>query len=311
MLGKASVNLCMLRVTRLLHVHIKTSCHSLIPWGLVGRRILRMSKCRHLLIRETGFRLLMGAITLNPVGESCDTKGVQDCGPSGRENDAHEVGVFSSSNGSGEIPATSDDMWCPLEISDESSLDGEVGKRFNQMVPVPHVPKINEKIPSDDEEISDHQRLLDRLRLYQLVESKVKGDGNCQFRSLSDQLYRSPDLHAFVREQILKQLKSYPEKYMNYVPMDYSKYLMDMSRSGEWGDHVTLQAAADWYGVKIFVITSYKDTCYIEILPETQRSERVIFLSFWAEVHYNSIYPEEEMLPSCAKKKKKWWNFGS
>nr|XP_012570028.1 uncharacterized protein LOC101507274 isoform X1 [Cicer arietinum] len=247
----------------------------------------------------------------NPVGESCDTKGVQDCGPSGRENDAHEVGVFSSSNGSGEIPATSDDMWCPLEISDESSLDGEVGKRFNQMVPVPHVPKINEKIPSDDEEISDHQRLLDRLRLYQLVESKVKGDGNCQFRSLSDQLYRSPDLHAFVREQILKQLKSYPEKYMNYVPMDYSKYLMDMSRSGEWGDHVTLQAAADWYGVKIFVITSYKDTCYIEILPETQRSERVIFLSFWAEVHYNSIYPEEEMLPSCAKKKKKWWNFGS
>lgn len=77
------------------------------------------------------------------------------------------------------------------------------------------------------------------------------------------------------------------------------------------------------YGVKIFVITSFKDTCYIEILPNIQKSERgtsysylqswlitfdmfgnypnawtfttsyaVISLSFWAEVHYNSIYPQ-------------------
>lgn len=38
------------------------------------------------------------------------------------------------------------------------------------------------------------------------------------------------------------------------------------------------------YGVKIFVITSYKDTCYIEILPETQRSERgKIFLSVFVK----------------------------
>ena len=28
------------------------------------------------------------------------------------------------------------------------------------------------------------------------------------------------------------------------------------------------------YGVKIFVITSFKDTCYIEILPNVQKSNR-------------------------------------
>lgn len=138
-------------------------------------------------------------------------------------------------------------------------------------------------------------------------------------------------------------------------------------RNGEWGDHVTLQAAADWvltqpklflycikfackkkvslgileyecgnwntflfvllllqFGVRMFVITSFKDTCYIEILPHLQKSNRrklptnmswfytikimsflcfnsccafesVICLSFWAEVHYNSIYPEGGM----------------
>ncbi|PSR86575.1 OTU domain-containing protein [Actinidia chinensis var. chinensis] len=179
-----------------------------------------------------------------------------------------------------------------LELTDEYALDGEVGKRLNQMVPIPHVPRINGEIPSVDEATLDHQRLLDRLQLYQLVEFKVLGDGNCQFRALSDQFYRTPEHHKFVRKQVVNQLKSCPEIYEGYVPMSYGDYLKKMSKSGEWGDHVALQAAADSYGVKIFVITSFKDTCYIEILPNIQRSNRVIFLSFWAEVHYNSIYPE-------------------
>lgn len=199
----------------------------------------------------------------------------------------------------------------PLELTDEfSSFDGEVGKRLNHVVPVPHVPKINGEIPTIDEATSDHQRLLDRLRVYDLVELKVQGDGNCQFRALSDQLYRTPEHHKFVRKQILNQLKSHPEMYEGYVPMAYSEYLNKISKNGEWGDHVTLQAAADTYGIKIFVLTSFKDTCYIEILPVFQKSKRVIFLSFWAEVHYNSIYPEGDFPEMETKKKKKWWHFG-
>ncbi|CAD5181957.1 unnamed protein product [Musa acuminata subsp. malaccensis] len=199
-----------------------------------------------------------------------------------------------------------------LDVTDEFSfVDGEVGRRLNQMVPVPHVPKINGEIPSVDEATSDHQRLLERLQLYDLVERKVQGDGNCQFRALSDQLYRTPEHHEFVRQQIIAQLKSHPEIYEGYVPMTYGEYLNKLSKLGEWGDHVTLQAAADSYGVKIFVITSFKYTCYIEILPSVQKSNRVIFLSFWAEVHYNSIYPEGDLPMADTKKKKKWWKFGN
>ncbi|XP_022888896.1 uncharacterized protein LOC111404299 [Olea europaea var. sylvestris] len=138
--------------------------------------------------------------------------------------------------------------------------------------------------------------VFNRLELYDLVEREISGDGNCQFRSLSDQIYRTPKHHKLVREQVLYQLMSYRELYENYVPMAYDDYLKKMSKTGEWGDHVTLQAAADTYGVKIFVITSFRDTCYIEILPNTLKSNRMIFLSFWAEVHYNSIYPREEYL---------------
>ncbi|PIA32999.1 hypothetical protein AQUCO_04200028v1 [Aquilegia coerulea] len=218
--------------------------------------------------------------------------------------DGEDMGPSSSCSSPGENPYNGEEWSYSLDLTDEFALDGEVGKRLNQMVPIPHVPKINGEIPSVDEATSDHQRLLDRLQLYDLIERKVQGDGNCQFRALSDQFYRTPEHHKFVRQQVVDQLKSQPDIYEGYVPMAYGDYLKKISTRGEWGDHVTLQAAADSYGVKIFVITSFKDTCYIEILPNIQKSKRVIFLSFWAEVHYNSIYPEGD-IPEFETKKKR------
>ncbi|KAL0309698.1 UNVERIFIED_CONTAM: OVARIAN TUMOR DOMAIN-containing deubiquitinating enzyme 10 [Sesamum radiatum] len=203
-------------------------------------------------------------------------------GQDGHLHETDDVGSVCSSPG--DRSCDGDDYSYTLDITDESDLDGEVEKRLYQMVPVPHIPRINGDIPSVDEATSDHQRLLDRLQLYDLIEHKVQGDGNCQ-------------------------LKAHPEMYEGYVPMEYAEYLRRMSKNGEWGDHVTLQAAADSYGVRILVVTSFKDTCYIEILPKDQKSKRVIYLSFWAEVHYNSIYPQGDLPPTDFKRKKKWWSF--
>ncbi|KAF2283325.1 hypothetical protein GH714_002288 [Hevea brasiliensis] len=144
-----------------------------------------------------------------------------------------------------------------LELAEEYAFDGEVGKwlmklsysRKCSVKALLHIPRINGEIPSVDEATLDHQRLLDRLQVYDLFERKVQGDGNCQFRALSDQFYLTPDHHEFVRQEVVNQLKSYPKTYEGYVPMAYGNYLEKMSRSGEWGDHVTLQAAADWYAL--------------------------------------------------------------
>ncbi|CAA0834045.1 Cysteine proteinases superfamily protein [Striga hermonthica] len=220
--------------------------------------------------------------------------------------EVNELGVAGSCSSPGDEMYPEEDWSYLLDLMDEYAFNGEVGKRLNQMVPIPHIPKINGDIPSIDDATLDYQRLRDRLQMYELVEFKVLGDGNCQFRALSDQFYRTPEHHKFVRQQIVKQLRSYPEIYEGYVPMAYDHYLSNMSKNGEWGDHVTLQAAADCYGMKVFVITSFKDTCYIEILPHVQKSERVIFLSFWAEVHYNSIYPQGDCPAARTTNKKKW-----
>ncbi|XP_006339296.1 OTU domain-containing protein DDB_G0284757-like [Solanum tuberosum] len=143
---------------------------------------------------------------------------------------------------------------------------------------------------------SGHQRLRERLELYEFVEQEVSGDGNCQFHSISDQIYGSCEHHKLVREQVVKQLKFYGELYEGFVAVEeYDEYLKRMSNCGEWGDNVTLQAAADSYGVKIFVI--FKDTDYIEILPQSDcnhKSNKMIYLSFCAELHYNSMYLQGE-----------------
>ncbi|KAL6967197.1 hypothetical protein U1Q18_032999 [Sarracenia purpurea var. burkii] len=107
---------------------------------------------------------------------------VENCSygnPNGHE-EADDTRPSSSCSSPGGKSNCGEEWSYSLELTDEYALDGEVGKRLNQMVPIPHVPRINGEIPSVDEAILDHQRLLDRLQLYQLVEFKVQGDGNCQ-----------------------------------------------------------------------------------------------------------------------------------
>jgi hypothetical protein len=103
--------------------------------------------------------------------------------------------------------------------------------------------------------------------MYGLGELRVDGDGACQFRALSDQLYRSPRHHRAVRTAVVAQLRRHAERYEAWVPMDYEGYLDRMARPDEWGDHVTLQAAADVFQADISVITSFPHQTLVSIKP--------------------------------------------
>jgi hypothetical protein len=105
-----------------------------------------------------------------------------------------------------------------------------------------------------------------------------------QFRALSDQLFRSPAHHEHVRRRVVRQLRARPERYSAHVPEAFRQYCTRMAGDGSWGDHVTLQAAADAYGARVCVLTSFMESCFIEIQPEEQGTDRVLWLSFWAEV---------------------------
>lgn len=148
-----------------------------------------------------------------------------------------------------------------------------------------------------------------------------------QFRAIADQIYKTSDSHKRVRQEIVKQvmnletftnfadgfwrvllsyddwwwlcfphqLKSHPKFYKGLVyEMEFSEYVKNMSNNSVWGDEVTLKAAADVYGVKIVLITSFKHSNSIVILPKSQKEpDKVIYLSYLAGIHFNSIHKNE------------------
>lgn len=202
---------------------------------------------------------------------------------------------------------TEDDHTIAEILAEEEKLryDGKLGKRLSHLDSIPHTPRVIGDIPDANDATLDHERLAQRLETYGLAELQIEGDGNCQFRALADQLYQDQDYHKFVRKQVMKQLKRHRKLYESYVPMRYKHYVKKMKRLGEWGDHLTLQAAADQFEAKICLVTSFRDTCYIEILPKDKTPSRELWLSFWSEVHYNSLYQAGEV-PTRTHKKKHW-----
>ncbi|BBG99834.1 Cysteine proteinases superfamily protein [Prunus dulcis] len=186
----------------------------------------------------------------------------------------------SSSLNSSSHDAEDDQAIATMLAEDEKlKIDHRLGKRLSHLDSIPHTPRVNgEIIPDVNDATQDHERLLERLATYDLSELQIEGDGNCQFRALADQLFRNPDYHKHVRKHVVKQLKHHRKLYEAYVPMKYRHYLKKMKKAGEWGDHLTLQAAADRFGAKICVITSFRDACYIEILPKDRNPTRVCFL---------------------------------
>ncbi|KAF5186412.1 Cysteine proteinases superfamily protein, partial [Thalictrum thalictroides] len=59
------------------------------------------------------------------------------------------------------------------------------------------------------------------------------------------------------------------------------------------------------YAAKICLLTSFRETCFIEIVPRDNSYSRELWLSFWSEVHYNSLYANGDV-PSRRPRKKHW-----
>lgn len=182
--------------------------------------------------------------------------------------------------------------------STESQRYGEWLVKEQRVTLAELTPRVNEAEPPLPTDVElDHARLLSRLDEFGLSERTVEGDGNCQFRAVSDQLYASEGHHHLVRSMCVDQLLCAPERYRDYVLGEtFDGYVQKMSMAGEWGDHVTLQALADYLGIEINLICSFESAGLIRVTPQPPAPGQPapiggapLWLSFWAEIHYQSI----------------------
>eukprot|EP00026_Physarum_polycephalum_P011271 Phypoly_transcript_11478.p1 GENE.Phypoly_transcript_11478~~Phypoly_transcript_11478.p1 ORF type:complete len:280 (+),score=21.29 Phypoly_transcript_11478:126-965(+) len=150
-------------------------------------------------------------------------------------------------------------------------------------------------------------RMKERLEKHGFIEAPVVPDGNCQMRALADQIHGDENYHADVRSKIIAWL-SKNEKFPiddsgstlgDFIDRDHyprwSSYVIYMSRNGSWGDHITLVAAAEVYGVQISIISNVDDggagQYMTTITPRSQKPTKTVNLSHWHELHYNSLHP--------------------
>jgi hypothetical protein len=87
---------------------------------------------------------------------------------------------------------------------------------------------------------------------------KILDDGNCLFRSISDQLfYDYGSAHEDVRSEVCDYLEAHEEEFRGFLVLDeneedddasdFASYVSAMRQVGEWGGNLELVVAARLY----------------------------------------------------------------
>jgi hypothetical protein len=149
--------------------------------------------------------------------------------------------------------------------------------------------------------------LQGRLDNFGMCMKEMKGDGNCQFRSLAFNLFGDQDHHAMTRKAAVAHMRKHADFFGSLFEdaAEFNAYLRDMARARTWGDELTLRAVIEAYNCEAHVITSEPANWYLVYQSETScidpsvaalppkksmpRPGKQVFLAYMSPVHYNSI----------------------
>jgi hypothetical protein len=145
--------------------------------------------------------------------------------------------------------------------------------------------------------------LLDQGRIV----LEMEADGNCLFRSLSDQLYGDGgEMHRVVRREVCDYLSRNGEEFGDFLLIDdddedvsgLDGYVERMKQDGRWGGNVEVVVASRAYGRTIIVFSSEYSNGALSIGREDDDDEDgdgnarrgpPLMLSYHGNHHYNSV----------------------
>lgn len=132
--------------------------------------------------------------------------------------------------------------------------------------------------------------ILDRLGLYA---ANIKGDGNCLFRSLSDQYYGDGgDRHAEVRKEIVSYMREHASFFALFVEgagygETFDDYTNRMSKDGVYGDNAEIVAFSRRYNVNVVIYQN--DFMYIVANENGEPDAREAHIAYHTWEHYSSV----------------------
>lgn len=91
----------------------------------------------------------------------------------------------------------------------------------------------------------------------------IQGDGNCMFRSISDQIEGDSNRHRHYRDIIMGFIRDHREDFEPFIEDDesFDAYMSRLTKDGEWGGHQELYACSRLLNVS-FIIHQFQAPVY-------------------------------------------------
>lgn len=145
------------------------------------------------------------------------------------------------------------------------------------------------------------------LRQHRKIKT-ILGDGNCFFRALSYFLYNTQDQHLKVRHDIVEFISHHKTQFTALImgPREETidHHIANMRTPMFWASQVEIQAAADLYGVPLYIYTETPDKTTYYWLHYTQRMQSASFVKYShlelahpASVHFDCVVDETTSQP--------------
>ena len=109
----------------------------------------------------------------------------------------------------------------------------------------------------------------------------IAGDGNCMFRSLSHQLFGTPEKHFAVRSLLIrfesKNRGTFSKLLTEINSPDIQSHIRTMTLPGRWGTHVELLAAATYFQTPVFYLRAPSSEYKWEVFNPLGPPERFMY----------------------------------
>lgn len=133
---------------------------------------------------------------------------------------------------------------------------------------------------------------------------EVGGDGNCLFRSVSEQIEGNENNYQEYREKCINYIKGNKETYAPYIEDDepIDDYIERMSKNGEWGGNLEIHALSMVLEAN-FYIYIHENPMYI--VKNFEKPKKNVLLTYHEGKHYNSLRKLEEKNKEDKEKEEK------
>jgi OTU domain-containing protein 3 len=122
---------------------------------------------------------------------------------------------------------------------------------------------------------------------------EVGGDGNCLFRSVSEQVEGNEHNFQEYREKCVNYMKENKDDFAPFIEDDepFDKYVERMSQNGEWGGNLEIYALSKILEANFYIYILDQP---MYIVKNFEKPKKNILLTYHEGKHYNSLRKLEE-----------------